>query len=119
MNAEELDAANEYRSKNWAGEPQMAEYLEKALGHIDQQAKQIKDLRRKKTHAHLLDQCNQRAATIETLKAALISERAYINSASTIKVAPMDNCFIGMAKQQLAQEFPAIFGEVKECAPET
>ena len=51
---------------------------------------------------------------IATLKAALISERAYICSANVIETMPMDSGFIGMAKDQLVKEYPEIFAEEKE-----
>jgi len=55
---------------------------------------------------------DQQAATIETLKAALIDDRAtIINYGVYPKTIEELN---RMSEEQLAQEFPAIFGEAKE-----
>lgn len=62
----------------------------------------------------MLSHIDELTSRIDTLKAALISERAYICSAKVIETMPMDGGFIGMAKDQLAQEYPEIFAEEKE-----
>jgi len=92
MNAEEIDAANEFRSENWADCPRMAEYLEMALEHINFQVKQIAALKTAliDRDLRLLEECNGECGK------------------NDIKPEDCDLCEYDYVISQLARELPEI-----------